>query len=90
MRISLVFNCNHFNLESIFFTFEVEVFLILFMYASYYTKVATAPEIGGAGCCVLYLYADVVRAEALEGCAVQSFLMVRMGDADEQFCTLLH
>ena len=37
------------------------------MYASYYTKVATAPEIGGAGCCVLYLYADVVRAEALEG-----------------------
>ena len=32
----------------------------------------------------------VVRAETFEGCTVELFLMVRMGDADEEFRTLLH
>ena len=33
--------------------------------------------------CGLDLHPDVVRAEALECCAVQFFAVVRMGDADE-------
>jgi len=36
------------------------------------------------------LYCVVVAAEAFEGCAVKSLAMVRMGDADEKLCALLH
>lgn len=39
---------------------------------------------------MLDLYCCVVRTEALEGCAVQGFLVVWVGDADEEFCALLH
>ena len=37
----------------------------------------------------LDLHPDVVRAEALECCAVQFFAVVRMGDADELLGTFL-
>lgn len=32
----------------------------------------------------------IVRAETLEGCSVELFLVVRMGNADEEFRALLH
>ena len=38
----------------------------------------------------LDFHAVVVRTEALECCTVESLLMVRVSDADEQFCALLH
>ena len=38
----------------------------------------------------LEFYAVVVRTESFECRSVKFFLMVRMSDADEQFCALLH
>jgi hypothetical protein len=32
----------------------------------------------------------IVRTEALEGCSVEFFLVVRMGDADEKLSAFLH
>ena len=42
------------------------------------------------GLMVLDLYAMVVRTEAFEGCSVELFAVVRVGDADEEFRPFLH
>ena len=34
--------------------------------------------------------AKIVRTKAIECCSVEGFLVVRVGDADECLCTLLH
>ena len=39
---------------------------------------------------ILYLHSIIMRAEAFEGCTVEFFAMVRMGNADEELGAFLH
>ena len=39
---------------------------------------------------VLDVHNMIVRAEAFEGCAIELFAVVRVGDADEEFRPFLH